>query len=160
MKGKVKGSLFTVACAAAVVGALALIVYFSHILILQSAWNRALGNLENSFREARGRDCTIAYQGEEIPADADVLDYYLTILTMPRSMATHYAKGDGGERAIRLALPDTSVSFAPYRDGVSTEVCWESGGKPYGFVLGGTMDYAHLERYFHNAVRNAAARAD
>ena len=160
MRDTMKRSLFTAACVVAVAGALALIVYFSHILILQSRWNHALSDLEDSFRAARGRECTIEYRGESVPADKDVLDYYLGILTMPRSMATHYAKGSDGDRGIRLSLPDVTVSFAPYRDEVSTEVRWSRDGSDYGFVLGGTMDYPHLMRYFQNTVRHAAANGD
>lgn len=160
MKNTVKSFLFTAACVTAVVGALALIVYFSHILVLQTRWNNALADLETCFRSAWDRECTIEYQGEEIPAERDVLDYYLNILTMPRSMATHYAVGGDGGRGILLTLPDTTISFAPYRDELSTEVRWTLEGKNYGFVLGGTMDYPHLVRYFQNAVRRAAADAD
>lgn len=159
MRDTMKRSLFTAACVVAVVGALALIVYFSHILILQSRWNHAISDLEESFRAAQGRECTIEYRGESVPADKEVLDYYLGILTMPRSMATHYVR-DGGEDDIRLSLPDVTVSFAPYRDEVSTEVRWSMGDRDYGFVLGGTMDYPHLVRYFQNTARRAAAAAD
>lgn len=152
---RTKSALFTAACAAAVIGAVALIAYFAHIMILQTSWKHGLEELDRAFIASRGETCVIARGGVEVEADESVLDYYLGVLTMPRTMATHYAPSDAGE-GIELRLPGLTVTFSPYRDGVSTVVSWESGGESRGYVLGGTMDYVHLTRYFENTVRAAA----
>lgn len=153
-----RGRITTVIIAVVLVAMLAFIVWIVSLFSVQTHWKDDLAGLTASIAAAEEQPCSLSRGGETVEAGSAELDYFETFLTMPLTRATGYAgKGEGD---IFLILPDVTVSFAPAPDGVSTCVRWEKDGRSYGYVLGGTMDYVHLERYFRNAVNNAARLAN
>ncbi len=135
---------------------LGFIIWVVSLFSVQTAWKQDLSGLTDLLAGAYSG--TLEYQGESAPVGDREIDYFQTFLTMPRSMATART-GPNGEDALTLRLSTVTVSFAPAEDGVSTRVCWENGGRFCGYVLGGSMDYVHLERYFQNLVNNARRQA-
>ena len=132
---------------------LGFIVWIVSLFSVQTAWKQDLSKLTACLAE--GHSGTLEMEGESVLVGTREIDYFQTFLTMPKSMATERSEPNAPE-ALTLRLPTVTLSFAPAEDGVSTRVCWEEGGRFHGYVLGGSMDYVHLERYFRNAVNNAA----
>ena len=153
VSSKKKGLMTTILIVGILLIMLAFILWIVSLFSVQTAWKQDLGKLTECFAGAHsGR---MEYEGESVLIGDREIDYFQTFLTMPQAMATERCSANAPE-ALTLRLSTVTVSFAPAKDGVSTCVCWEEGGRFHGYVLGGSMDYVHLERYFQNAVNNAA----
>lgn len=158
LREKLRGKLTIVSCVAALGVALALILYFIYILALQTGWKRDLQRLELQFSQAYTEGAVLCYDGQEVPADARALNYYLQILNMPGLMATRRetqtAKNPGDE-VIRLELPEYTLHYTLSRDGFSICVYWQEGEKLHAYAVNGGVDFSHLKTYFSNLLRNA-----
>lgn len=163
MQSKRKRSLLVPFCVLAIAGAAVLIGWFVHMMALQTSWKNDRLRLAGYFSEAEHYGATISCGETTIEANEQILDYYYTFLTFPRSMAVRRAADAELSDAIALKLPKTTLYLTEAPDGVSTCVLWTEDGKTHAYQIGGSISYSHLRTYFQNAVsyaERAQAQAD
>ena len=158
-----EGRLYVLKQNGRIAGAAVLIGWFVHMMALQTSWKNDRLRLAGYFSEAEHYGATISCGETTIEANEQILDYYYTFLTFPRSMAVRRAADAELSDAIVLKLPKTTLYLTEAPDGVSTCVLWTEDGKTHAYQIGGSISYSHLRTYFQNAVsyaERAQAQAD
>jgi|GEM_PF-1931841 len=161
---RLRGKLLAPCCVLAIAAAAVLIGCFIRMVAVQTAWKRDLQTLERQFSRAYGAgETTVSRKAtaETAPAGSRDLNYFLRILNLPGSMATHSGKkaAQAAEdpRTLALQLPDYTLFYSPYDEGQSVCVSWQEQGEGHAYVIGGGMEFSYLEIYFSNMLRAAAA---
>ena len=159
---RLRGKLLVPCCVLAIAAAVVLIGCFIQMVAVQTSWKRDLQTLERQFSRAyaAGADLSRAATEEAAPAGGRELNYFLQILNLPGSMATHSGKkaAQAAEdpRTLALQLPDYTLYYSPYNEGHSVCVSWQEEGESHAYVIGGGMEFSYLEIYFSNMLRAAA----
>ena len=120
MQSKRKRSLLVPFCVLAIAGAAVLIGWFVHMMALQTSWKNDRLRLAGYFSVAEHYGAAISCGETTIEANEQILDYYYTFLTFPRSMAVRRAADAELSDAITLKLPKTTLYLTEAPDGVST----------------------------------------
>lgn len=160
---RLRGKLLVPCCVLAIAAAVVLIGCFIQMVAVQTSWKRDLQTLERQFSRAYGAGAALSREATEetVPAGGRELNYFLQILNLPGSMATHSGKkaAQAAEdaRTLALQLPDYTLYYSPYDGGHSVCVSWQEDGGSRAYVIGGGMEFSYLEIYFSNMLRAAAA---
>ena len=135
MQSKRKRSLLVPFCVLAIAGAAVLIGWFVHMMALQTSWKNDRLRLAGYFSDAEHYGAAISCGETTIEANEQILDYYYTFLTFPRSMAVRRAADAELFDAITLKLPKTTLYLTEAPDGVSTCVLWTEDGKTHAYQI-------------------------
>lgn len=160
---RLRGKLLVPCCVLAIAAAVVLIGCFIQMVAVQTSWKRDLQTLERQFSRAYTAGAVLSREATEetVPAGGRELNYFLQILNLPGSMATHSGKkaAQAAEdfRTLALQLPDYTLYYSPYDEGHSVCVSWQEDGGSRAYVIGGGMEFSYLEIYFSNMLRAAAA---
>ena len=160
---RLRGRLLAPCCVLAIAAAVVLIGCFIQMVAVQTSWKRDLQTLERQFSRAYGAGAALSREATEetVLAGSRDLNYFLRVLNLPGSMATHSGKkaAQAAEdaRTLALQLPDYTLYYSPYDDGHSVCVSWQEDGGSRAYVIGGGMEFSYLEIYFSNMLRAAAA---
>lgn len=160
---RLRGRLLVPCCVLAIAAAVVLIGCFIQMVAVQTSWKRDLQTLERQFSRAYGAGAALSREATEetVPAGGRELNYFLRVLNLPGSMATHSGKkaAQAAEdaRTLALQLPDYTLYYSPYDGGHSVCVSWQEDGGSRAYVIGGGMEFSYLEIYFSNMLRAAAA---
>ena len=160
---RLRGKLLVPCCVLAIAAAVVLIGCFIQMVAVQTSWKRDLQTLERQFSRAYGAGAALSREATEetVPAGGRELNYFLQILNLPGSMATHSGKkaAQAAEdaRTLALQLPDYTLYYSPYDGGHSVCVSWQEDGGSRAYVIGGGMEFSYREIYFSNMLRAAAA---
>lgn len=160
---RLRGKLLVPCCVLAIAAAVVLIGCFIQMVAVQTSWKRDLQTLERQFSRAYGVGAALSREATEETALAGSrdLNYFLRVLNLPGSMATHSGKkaAQAAEdaRTLALQLPDYTLYYSPYNEGHSVCVSWQEEGESHAYVIGGGMEFSYLEIYFSNMLRAAAA---
>ena len=160
---RLRGRLLVPCCVLAIAAAAVLIGCFIRMVAVQTSWKRDLQTLERQFSRAYGAGAALSREATEetVPAGGRDLNYFLRVLNLPGSMATHSGKkaAQAAEdaRTLALQLPDYTLYYSPYDGGHSVCVSWQEEGESHAYVIGGGMEFSYLEIYFSNMLRAAAA---
>lgn len=160
---RLRGKLLVPCCVLAIAAAVVLIGCFIQMVAVQTSWKRDLQTLERQFSRAYAAGAVLsrAATEEAAPAGSRDLNYFLRVLNLPGSMATHSGKkaaqAAGDARTLALQLPDYTLFYSPYDGGKSICVSWQEEGESRAYVIGGGMEFSYLEIYFSNMLRAAAA---
>lgn len=160
---RLRGKLLAPCCVLAIAAAVVLIGCFIQMVAVQTSWKRDLQTLERQFSRAYGAGAALSREATEetVPAGGRDLNYFLRVLNLPGSMATHSGKkaAQAAEdpRTLALQLPDYTLYYSPYDGGKSVCVSWQEDGGSRAYVIGGGMEFSYLEIYFSNMLRAAAA---
>lgn len=163
MFSRLRGRLLAPCCVLAIAAAAVLIGCFIQMVAVQTSWKRDLQTLERQFSRAYGAGAALSREATEetVLAGSRDLNYFLRVLNLPGSMATHSGKkaAQAAEdaRTLALQLPDYTLYYSPYDEGHSVCVSWQEEGKSRAYVIGGGMEFSYLEIYFSNMLRAAAA---
>lgn len=159
---RLRGKLLVPCCVLAIAAAVVLIGCFIQMVAVQTSWKRDLQTLERQFSRAYGAGAALSREAtaETVPAGGRDLNYFLRVLNLPGSMATHSGKkaAQAAEdlRTLALQLPDYTLYYSPYDGGKSICVSWQEEGESHAYVIGGGMEFSYLEIYFSNMLRAAA----
>ena len=160
---RLRGKLLVPCCVLAIAAAVVLIGCFIQMVAVQTSWKRDLQTLERQFSRAYAAGAVLSREATEetVLAGSRELNYFLQILNLPGSMATHSGKkaAQAAEdaRTLALQLPDYTLYYSPYDEGHSVCVSWQEDGGSRAYVIGGGMEFSYLEIYFSNMLRAAAA---
>lgn len=160
---RLRGKLLVSCCVLAIAAAVVLIGCFIQMVAVQTSWKRDLQTLERQFSRAYGAGTALSRETTEetVLAGSRDLNYFLRVLNLPGSMATHSgkkaAKAAEDLRTLALQLPDYTLFYSPYDGGKSICVSWQEEGESHAYVIGGGMEFSYLEIYFSNMLRAAAA---
>ena len=160
---RLRGRLLAPCCVLAIAAAVVLIGCFIQMVAVQTSWKRDLQTLERQFSRAYAAGAALSREAtaETVLAGSRELNYFLQILNLPGSMATHSGKkaaqAAGDARTLALQLPDYTLYYSPYDGGHSVCVSWQEDGGSRAYVIGGGMEFSYLEIYFSNMLRAAAA---
>lgn len=160
---RLRGKLLVPCCVLAIAAAVVLIGCFIQMVAVQTSWKRDLQTLERQFSRAYGAGAALSREATEetVLAGGRDLNYFLRVLNLPGSMATHSGKkaaqAAGDARTLALQLPDYTLYYSPYDEGHSVCVSWQEAGGSRAYVIGGGMEFSYLEIYFSNMLRAAAA---
>lgn len=160
---RLRGRLLAPCCVLAIAAAAVLIGCFIQMVAVQTSWKRDLQTLERQFSRAYAAGAVLSREATEetVLAGSRDLNYFLRVLNLPGSMATHSGKkaAQAAEdlRTLALQLPDYTLFYSPYDGGHSVCVSWQEEGESHAYVIGGGMEFSHLEIYFSNMLRAAAA---
>lgn len=160
---RLRGRLLAPCCVLAIAAAAVLIGCFIQMVAVQTSWKRDLQTLERQFSRAYAAGAALSREAtaETVLAGSRELNYFLQILNLPGSMATHSGKkaaqAAGDARTLALQLPDYTLYYSPYDEGHSVCVSWQEDGGSRAYVIGGGMEFSYLEIYFSNMLRAAAA---
>lgn len=160
---RLRGKLLVPCCVLAIAAAAVLIGCFIRMVAVQTAWKRDLQTLERQFSRAYAAGAVLSREATEetVLAGSRDLNYFLRVLNLPGSMATHSGKkaAQAAEdlRTLALQLPDYTLYYSPYDEGHSVCVSWQEDGGSRAYVIGGGMEFSYLEIYFSNMLRAAAA---
>lgn len=160
---RLRGKLLVPCCVLAIAAAVVLIGCFIQMVAVQTSWKRDLQTLERQFSRAYGAGAALSREAtaETVLAGSRDLNYFLRVLNLPGSMATHSGKkaAQAAEdpRTLALRLPDYTLFYSPYDGGKSICVSWQEEGESHAYVIGGGMEFSYLEIYFSNMLRAAAA---
>lgn len=160
---RLRGRLLAPCCVLAIAAAAVLIGCFIQMVAVQTSWKRDLQTLERQFSRAYGAGAALSREATEetVLAGSRDLNYFLRVLNLPGSMATHSGKkaAQAAEdaRTLALQLPDYTLYYSPYDEGHSVCVSWQEDGGSRAYVIGGGMEFSYLEIYFSNMLRAAAA---
>lgn len=160
---RLRGKLLAPCCVLAIVAAVVLIGCFIQMVAVQTSWKRDLQTLERQFSRAYAAGAVLSREATEetVLAGSRDLNYFLQVLNLPGSMATHSGKkaDQAAEdlRTLALQLPDYTLYYSPYDEGHSVCVSWQEEGESRAYVIGGGMEFSYLEIYFSNMLRAAAA---
>ncbi len=163
MFSRLRGRLLAPCCVLAIAAAAVLIGCFIQMVAVQTSWKRDLQTLERQFSRAYGAGAALSREATEetVLAGSRDLNYFLRVLNLPGSMATHSGKkaAQAAEdlRTLALQLPDYTLYYSPYDEGHSVCVSWQEDGGSRAYVIGGGMEFSYLEIYFSNMLRAAAA---
>lgn len=163
MFSRLRGKLLVPCCVLAIAAAVVLIGCFIQMVAVQTSWKRDLQTLERQFSRAYGAGAALSREATEetVLAGSRDLNYFLRVLNLPGSMATHSGKkaAQAAEdlRTLALQLPDYTLFYSPYDGGKSVCVSWQEEGESHAYVIGGGMEFSYLEIYFSNMLRAAAA---
>lgn len=163
MFSRIRGRLLAPCCVLAIAAAAVLIGCFIQMVAVQTSWKRDLQTLERQFSRAYGAGAALSREATEetVLAGSRDLNYFLRVLNLPGSMATHSGKkaAQAAEdaRTLALQLPDYTLYYSPYDEGHSVCVSWQEDGGSHAYVIGGGMEFSYLEIYFSNMLRAAAA---
>lgn len=159
---RLRGKLLVPCCVLAIAAAVVLIGCFIQMVAVQTSWKRDLQTLERQFSRAYGAGAVLSRETTEetVLAGSRDLNYFLRVLNLPGSMATHSGKkaaqAAGDARTLALQLPDYTLYYSPYDEGHSVCVSWQEDGGSRAYVIGGGMEFSYLEIYFSNMLRAAA----
>lgn len=159
---RLRGKLLVPCCVLAIAAAVVLIGCFIQMVAVQTSWKRDLQTLERQFSRAYAAGAVLSREAtaETVPAGSRDLNYFLRVLNLPGSMATHSGKkaAQAAEdpRTLALQLPDYTLYYSPYDGGKSICVSWQEEGESHAYVIGGGMEFSYLEIYFSNMLRAAA----
>lgn len=159
---RLRGKLLVPCCVLAIAAAVVLIGCFIQMVAVQTSWKRDLQTLERQFSRAYGAGAVLSRETTEetVLAGSRDLNYFLRVLNLPGSMATHSgkkaAKAAEDLRTLALQLPDYTLYYSPYDEGHSVCVSWQEDGGSRAYVIGGGMEFSYLEIYFSNMLRAAA----
>ena len=159
---QLRGKLLVPCCVLAIAAAVVLIGCFIQMVAVQTSWKRDLQTLERQFSRAYGAGAALSREATEetVLAGSRDLNYFLQVLNLPGSMATHSGKkaaqAAGDARTLALQLPDYTLYYSPYNEGHSVCVSWQEDGGSRAYVIGGGMEFSYLEIYFSNMLRAAA----
>lgn len=160
---RLRGKLLVPCCVLAIAAAVVLIGCFIQMVAVQTSWKRDLQTLERQFSRAYAAGAVLSREATEetVLAGSRDLNYFLRVLNLPGSMATHSGKkaAQAAEdaRTLALQLPDYTLFYSPYDGGKSVCVSWQEDGGSRAYVIGGGMEFSYLEIYFSNMLRAAAA---
>lgn len=160
---RLRGKLLVPCCVLAIAAAVVLIGCFIQMVAVQTSWKRDLQTLERQFSRAYAAGAVLSREATEetVLAGSRDLNYFLRVLNLPGSMATHSGKkaaqAAGDARTLALQLPDYTLYYSPYDGGKSICVSWQEDGGSRAYVIGGGMEFSYLEIYFSNMLRAAAA---
>lgn len=160
---RLRGKLLVPCCVLAIAAAVVLIGCFIQMVAVQTSWKRDLQTLERQFSRAYAAGAVLSREATEetVLAGSRDLNYFLQVLNLPGSMATHSGKkaaqAAGDARTLALQLPDYTLFYSPYDGGKSICVSWQEEGESHAYVIGGGMEFSYLEIYFSNMLRAAAA---
>lgn len=160
---RLRGKLLVPCCVLAIAAAVVLIGCFIQMVAVQTSWKRDLQTLERQFSRAYAAGAVLSREATEetVLAGSRDLNYFLQVLNLPGSMATHSGKkaaqAAGDARTLALQLPDYTLYYSPYDGGKSICVSWQEDGGSRAYVIGGGMEFSYLEIYFSNMLRAAAA---
>lgn len=160
---RLRGKLLVPCCVLAIAAAAVLIGCFIRMVAVQTSWKRDLQTLERQFSRAYAAGAVLSREATEetVLAGSRDLNYFLRVLNLPGSMATHSGKkaAQAAEdaRTLALQLPDYTLFYSPYDGGKSVCVSWQEDGGSRAYVIGGGMEFSYLEIYFSNMLRAAAA---
>lgn len=160
---RLRGKLLVPCCVLAIAAAAVLIGCFIRMVAVQTAWKRDLQTLERQFSRAYAAGAVLSREATEetVLAGSRDLNYFLRVLNLPGSMATHSGKkaAQAAEdpRTLALQMPDYTLYYSPYDGGKSVCVSWQEDGGSRAYVIGGGMEFSYLEIYFSNMLRAAAA---
>lgn len=160
---RLRGKLLVPCCVLAIAAAVVLIGCFIQMVAVQTSWKRDLQTLERQFSRAYAAGAVLSREATEetVLAGSRDLNYFLRVLNLPGSMATHSGKkaAQAAEdlRTLALQLPDYTLFYSPYDGGHSVCVSWQEDGGSRAYVIGGGMEFSYLEIYFSNMLRAAAA---
>lgn len=160
---RLRGRLLAPCCVLAIAAAAVLIGCFIRMVAVQTSWKRDLQTLERQFSRAYAAGAVLSREATEetVLAGSRDLNYFLRVLNLPGSMATHSGKkaAQAAEdpRTLALQLPDYTLYYSPYDEGHSVCVSWQEDGGSRAYVIGGGMEFSYLEIYFSNMLRAAAA---
>lgn len=160
---RLRGKLLVPCCVLAIAAAVVLIGCFIQMVAVQTSWKRDLQTLERQFSRAYAAGAALSREATEetVLAGSRDLNYFLRVLNLPGSMATHSGKkaaqAAGDARTLALQLPDYTLYYSPYDGGKSICVSWQEDGGSRAYVIGGGMEFSYLEIYFSNMLRAAAA---
>lgn len=160
---RLRGKLLVPCCVLAIAAAVVLIGCFIQMVAVQTSWKRDLQTLERQFSRAYAAGAVLSREATEetVLAGSRDLNYFLQVLNLPGSMATHSGKkaAQAAEdaRTLALQLPDYTLYYSPYDGGKSICVSWQEEGESHAYVIGGGMEFSYLEIYFSNMLRAAAA---
>lgn len=160
---RLRGRLLAPCCVLAIAAAAVLIGCFIRMVAVQTSWKRDLQTLERQFSRAYAAGAVLSREATEetVLAGSRDLNYFLRVLNLPGSMATHSGKkaAQAAEdlRTLALQLPDYTLYYSPYDEGHSVCVSWQEEGESRAYVIGGGMEFSYLEIYFSNMLRAAAA---
>lgn len=160
---RLRGKLLVPCCVLAIAAAVVLIGCFIQMVAVQTSWKRDLQTLERQFSRAYAAGAVLSREAtaETVLAGSRDLNYFLRVLNLPGSMATHSGKkaaqAAGDARTLALQLPDYTLYYSPYDEGHSVCVSWQEDGGSRAYVIGGGMEFSYLEIYFSNMLRAAAA---
>lgn len=160
---RLRGRLLAPCCVLAIAAAAVLIGCFIRMVAVQTSWKRDLQTLERQFSRAYAAGAVLSREATEetVLAGSRDLNYFLRVLNLPGSMATHSGKkaAQAAEdaRTLALQLPDYTLFYSPYDGGKSVCVSWQEDGGSRAYVIGGGMEFSYLEIYFSNMLRAAAA---
>lgn len=163
MFSRLRGRLLVPCCVLAIAAAVVLIGCFIQMVAVQTSWKRDLQTLERQFSRAYAAGAALSREAtaETVLAGSRDLNYFLQVLNLPGSMATHSGKkaAQAAEdlRTLALQLPDYTLFYSPYDGGKSVCVSWQEDGGSRAYVIGGGMEFSYLEIYFSNMLRAAAA---
>lgn len=163
MFSRLRGRLLAPCCVLAIAAAVVLIGCFIQMVAVQTSWKRDLQTLERQFSRAYAAGAVLSREATEetVLAGSRDLNYFLRVLNLPGSMATHSGKkaAQAAEdaRTLELQLPDYTLFYSPYDGGKSVCVSWQEDGGSRAYVIGGGMEFSYLEIYFSNMLRAAAA---
>lgn len=159
---RLRGKLLVPCCVLAIAAAVVLIGCFIQMVAVQTSWKRDLQTLERQFSRAYAAGAVLSREATEetVLAGSRDLNYFLQVLNLPGSMATHSGKkaAQAAEdlRTLALQLPDYTLYYSPYDGGKSICVSWQEEGESHAYVIGGGMEFSYLEIYFSNMLRAAA----
>ncbi len=160
---RLRGRLLAPCCVLAIAAAAVLIGCFIRMVAVQTSWKRDLQTLERQFSRAYAAGAVLSREATEetVLAGSRDLNYFLRVLNLPGSMATHSGKKAAqaaeDSRTLALQLPDYTLYYSPYDEGHSVCVSWQEDGGSRAYVIGGGMEFSYLEIYFSNMLRAAAA---
>lgn len=160
---RLRGRLLAPCCVLAIAAAAVLIGCFIQMVAVQTSWKRELQTLERQFSRAYAAGAVLSREATEetVLAGSRDLNYFLRVLNLPGSMATHSGKKAAqtaeDARTLALQLPDYTLYYSPYDEGHSVCVSWQEDGGSRAYVIGGGMEFSYLEIYFSNMLRAAAA---
>lgn len=91
---RLRGKLLVPCCVLAIAAAVVLIGCFIQMVAVQTSWKRDLQTLERQFSRAYGAGAALSREATEetVLAGSRDLNYFLRVLNLPGSMATHSGK--------------------------------------------------------------------
>ena len=152
---KVKNTLFTICCVAAVGMAAAVIAFVIYVLVLRTDYKKTALEINEAFRTTAAENIVVGQGDAELPADAQLTEFYNKFLLYGKTVVFNRKKTEKNENTITFTIKDKQLSLTGVDDGSAIAVHWATPEKEAFYTVRAETTFQQLNAYFRNYKKRA-----
>ena len=132
-----------------------LIAFVCYVLILRTDYKKTALEINEAFRTTPAESIIVVQGDTELPADAQLTDFYNKFLLYSKTVVFNRKKSETNENTITFKIKGKQLSLTGLEDGSAIAIHWEDSEKEAFYTVRAEMTFQQLSAYFNNYKKKA-----